>query len=309
MAHPIPYKPMLGLGKERGIAFGGGGIVLISWYVGYFHALKQKGIDLSNSDIVVGTSAGSIFGSMLLGGNLWRLRDEMDLFKDFPKLLAKLVPEVKFNPSRIRAKEMSLNVKDASLASIQSVGRAAMAARNATGEEAYQKTIARLVGIEKWPSKNLYTTAIDCYTGERLVVSESSNIAVPVACAASSSLAGGAGPTFLKDRLCMDGGTCQSSTHCDVIAGVKKALVFSLADGTRDEVKLNLRTSGFPDSLLQEIKDLQAQGTQTIHIVAGLPPGMSKIDSVMDPNLIAPYLKHGFDRGNADAAKIKAFWG
>lgn len=198
LAHPIPYTPMPGLGKERGLAFGGGGIVLISWYVGYFHALKEQGVDLSNTNIVVGTSAGSIFSSMLMNGNLWRIREEMDLFNDFPKVLAKLVPETKFNPSQMRAKEIGTNVKDASPASIQELGRAAMAARNTTGETQYQKTIEKLVGITTWPSKNLYTTANDCYTGERIVVSESSNIPNYVACAASSSLPGGAGPTFLK---------------------------------------------------------------------------------------------------------------
>ncbi|CAM3645464.1 patatin-like phospholipase family protein [Polynucleobacter antarcticus] len=298
------------MGKERGLVLGGGGIVLISWYVGYFHALKEQGLDLSNTNIAVGTSAGSIFASMLMNGNLWRIRDEMDLFNDFPKVLAKLVPETKFNQSQIRAKEIGRNVKDASPASIQELGRAAMAARNTTGEAEYQKTIERMVGISTWPSNNLYTTATDCYTGERIVVSQSSNISTSVACAASSSLAGGAGPTFLKDRLCMDGGMCATSTHCDVAAGVKKVLVFSLANGNvKDEKQFNLRTTGFPDTLLQELKDLRAQGSQVIHITAGLPPGMARIDSVMNPNLISPFMKHGFERGKAEAIKLKQFWG
>ncbi len=308
LAHPIPYKPMLGLGKERGLAFGGGGIVLISWYVGYFHALKTQGLEMNNTNIVVGTSAGSLFGSMLMNGNVWRITKELDLFKDFPNILAKLVPETQFNESQMRAKKIATTVKDASLESIQSLGRASMAARNSTGEGQYKKTVEDLIGVTTWPSKDLYITAMDCYTGERLVVSQSSNIAASIACAASSSLAGGAGPTFLKDRLCMDGGMCQTSTHTDVIAGVKKAVVFSLGDGTREEVKRNLKTTNFPDTLLQEIASLKAQGTKTMHIIAGLPPGMTKIDSVMDPNLIAPFMKYGFDRGMAEAAKLKEFW-
>lgn len=62
----------------------------MSFYTGYFHALRKNGLDLSNADIVVGTSAGSIFGSMLVSGNLYRMYDELNFFGDFPKLFSKL---------------------------------------------------------------------------------------------------------------------------------------------------------------------------------------------------------------------------
>ena len=306
LAHPIPYS--LGNGLSRGIAFGGGGIVLLSFYTGYFHALKKNGLDLSNADVVVGTSAGSIFGAMLMSGNLYRLYDELNFFGDFPALFAKLVPETKQNPSQARATHFSLIAKDASVETIQAIGRAAMAARNPGGEDTYYKTVKTIIGLSEWKSNALHITANDCYTGERIVVSRDSNIPVDVACGASSSLPGGAGPTFLKDRLCMDGGICETSTHSDVIRGVKKALVFSLGDGTANEVTQGLRTSSMPDTLLKEIEILKAQGTDTHHIVTGLAPGIDHVDSIMNPKYITPYLKYGMDRGNADANNLKSFW-
>lgn len=184
-----------------------------------------------------------------------------------------------------------------------------MAARNPGGEDAYYKTVKRIIGLSEWKSKTLHITSNDCFTGERLIVSKDSNITVDVACAASSSLPGGAGPTFLKDRLCMDGGICETSTHSDVIRGVKKALVFSLGDGTANEVTQGLRTSSMPDTLLKEIEILKAGGTDTISIVAGLAPGIDHVDSLMNPKYITPYLKFGIDRGNAGAQKLKSFWG
>jgi hypothetical protein len=42
-------------------------------------------------------------------------------------------------------------------------------------------------------------------------------------------------------------------------------------------------------------------------IVAGVPPGYQKVN-LIDPALIPVAVKYGADRGNADAAKIKAFW-
>ena len=112
-----------------------------------------------------------------------------------------------------------MSAKDASLQTILAIGRAAMAAKNPDGVDAYYKTVRKVIGMTDWRSKALHISAIDCYTGERLIISKDSGIPVDIACAASSSIAGGAGPTWLKNRLCMDGGTCETSTHSDVIRG------------------------------------------------------------------------------------------
>jgi NTE family protein len=308
LAHPIPYQNPPGTGKEKGLALGGGGLILIAFYVGYFKALRQNNINLADADVVVGTSAGSIFGSMLMSGYLWRLDAEIDLMADFPKLVSTLLPKIAPNPSQLRASGMALNAKDASPFTIQSIGHAALAARNDPNSTQAPEVISKLIGISDWASPKLYTTSNDCYTGQRLVVSHEAGIPMNVACSASASLPGGVGPTFLKDRLGMDGGICQTSTHSDVIAGVKKAIVFSLGHGTPEDIKQGLRTSGLPNTLLDEIKMLEAQGAQTKLIVAGLPPGIDHVKSILDPALIEPYLKYGHERGLADASDMAKFW-
>lgn len=308
LVHPAPFRNAFAQGKERGLALGGGGTPLIAWYVGYFNALKKSGVDLSNADVVVGTSAGSLFGAMLTSGHLWRLTDEMDLFSDFPKLLAEMMPAVQFNASQIRAQRAELSVRDASLSSIQSIGKAAMASSNPDGIANHYKVTKKLLTSSSWPSNGMFTTAIDCYTGQRVVVSKASNVPINVACAASSSAPGQVGPTFVKDRLCMDGGMSQSSTHSDVISGVRRAIVISLGDGTSNEQKQGLRLSSLPNTINQEVKDLEAGGTKTKHIVVGLPPGLNKVENLLDPRWIAPYLKFGNDRGIADVAMMRAFW-
>lgn len=309
LAHPIPYGPPPGVGKERGLVLGGGGAYLASWMAGYFTALKSKGVDVAQADIVVGTSAGSVMGATLMGGHLWGFRSKLDLLGDFPKLFAMLIPTMAPNPSQVRARHTSNTASQASPEVIQSIGSAAMAAHNPAGPTDYLTTVKRLIGEENWPSPKLYTTAVDCYSGQRIIVSHADNIPINAACAASSSLPGSMGPTWLKDRLCMDGGICQTSTHCDMVAGVKKALVISLSDGGPDAVKIGLRTSGLPNTLQQEVKALEAGGTKVVLKVVGLMPGTTSVDSLMDPKWIDPCLKNGHDRGLADAAEMAAFWG
>ena len=256
-----------------------------------------------------GRSAGSVVGAALMGGQLWRLRSELDFLGEFPKLFAMLIPTMAPNPSQLQARRITNAATQASPEVIQSIGRAAMAARNPAGPSDYLTTVKRLIGQEAWPSPKLFTTANDCYTGQRIIVSQAANIPINAACAASSSLPGSMGPTWLKDRLCMDGGICKTSTHGDVVAGVRKALIVSLTDGSSDAVKIGLRIAGLPNTLQQEVKDLEAGGTKVMLKVVGLLPGITYVDSLMNPKWIEPCLKNGHERGLADAGEMAAFWG
>jgi NTE family protein len=296
-----------GAGKQRGIALCGGGEYLLAWYMGYFRALSEGGVALNLADVIVGTSAGSIAGAAILAGALGRLHAAMDFFGKMPGLLLKLADTTQVSPSQQRAIDLALSVDNADVETIQAIGRAAMAAHNPANGAKYARTIRLLVGQSRWPSAGLYTTANDCYTGERLIVSEAAGIDVNEACAASASWPGRAGPAWLKDRYAMDGGVCQTSTHCDVIAGVKKAIVISLSDGSAAAAAQGLRLSSMPNTLPEEIASLKAGGSDVKLVVVGLPPGWSHVE-LLNHVSIKPALDYGYARGKAEAAEIKQFW-
>jgi NTE family protein len=305
LAHPIPYTPPLGVGKERGLAMSGGAIYLVSFYSGYLTSLAKNGVDLGLADVMVGTSAGTLGTYAILAGSAARMKAEMQVIGKYPASM-----NYALNPpfSSKRADYVGNNLPTASVQNIQQLGRAAMAARtNPVGE--WQALIKRLTGAgTAWPSPKFHTSAIDCYTGQRLIVGPQNGVAALTAMSASSSWPGLAGPTWVKDRLCMDGGTCATSTHSDVCGGAKRVLIVSLASGDDErDAAQGLRLSHFPNSLHQEIKDLEAGGSQVLLIVVGCPPGYSKVNLV-DPALIPVAIEFGTNRGVSDAAKIKAFW-
>ena len=105
-----------------------------------------------------------------------------------------------------------------------------MAADNQVNGNAVDRLAGLLTGDSRtdWPVAKMYTTANDCYTGERLVVGQEAarknNIPLAHAAAASSSLPGVIGPTLLGQRYCMDGGISRTWAHTDVVAGSKRAL-------------------------------------------------------------------------------------
>jgi NTE family protein len=283
---PVPADRSFGRGKDRALALGGGGEYFAAWMLGFAHGLHAEGVPYEMPDVIVGTSAGSVVGSTIAGGHLERLTREFDFFGDFPRILAALVPTPKPNPGQMRALDICRTVGDGSLQTIQSIGRGAMAARNPLVSK-LQDMIELMTGNRSWPSPKFHATTMDCYTGERLVVSEQSNIPIPHAVSASMSLSGIFGPTWIGDRICMDGGMCPTSTHSDLLAGARRALVVSLTDGSPGS---GPRFSNIPNGIQQEIRNLEAAGTRTLLIAAN--PGQVNLVS---PAEIGPALKAGYD--------------
>jgi NTE family protein len=240
LARPLPSKPVvsdLARGVDRSLVLGGGGEYYVAWYCGFFHGLYEQGVDLSIADMVVGTSAGAYAGSSLTSGHFQRLRMEFDFFGYLPSLFAKLAPVTSPNLSQRRAQEINASVKDGSTASIRAIGCAALAADNRLNGVAVDRLAGLLTGDSRtdWPVAKMYTTANDCYSGERLVIGQMAArrnaIALSHGAAASSSLPGVIGPTLLGQRYCMDGGIARDWAHTDVVAGSRRALVITLTNG------------------------------------------------------------------------------
>jgi NTE family protein len=292
---PIPADPSLGKGKDRALVLGGGGEYFIAWLIGFAHGLSSAGVPYELADIIVGTSAGAVVGCALAANHIGLLEDDIAFFGEFPKVLAVLVPTKAANPSQIRARETAEATRDGSLAAIQSIGRAAMAARNPSVID-LQLMIDVLSLDQSWPSPKLYVTTTDCYSGERLVVAQASRVPISHAVCASVSLPGVFGPTWIGDRLCMDGAMNATSTHVDLIAGAKRALVVALTDPRQ-------RFSHIPNDIEQELKHAEAAGTRTLLIAAD--PGKVHLLSAAE---IEPALRAGHDRAVREAERIKAFW-
>lgn len=306
---PIATKPTvssLAKGLDRTMVLGGGGEYYIAWYCGFFHGLYEAGLDMANMpEMVVGTSAGSYMGSSLLSGEFYRLRTEFDFFGKFPEIFSKMAPVATPNLSQMRADKVNMSATDGSIETRRTIGAAALAADNKLNSDRIEKLAALLTGDSKtsWPPKRMFTTGIDCYTGERLVVGQQTakknNIALAHGAAASSSLPGVAGPTLLGQRYVMDGGICSNPAHVDLVAGSKRALIITLTNGITGAILTTI-----PHLITQNIKDVEATGTKVKWIIAGTPEGVN----LLDPKQIAGALRTGYDRAKVEASKIKEFW-
>lgn len=306
---PIAVKPTpskFAIGLDRTLVLGGGGEYYVAWYCGFIHGLLEAGLDMVNlPEMVVGTSAGAYIGSSLLSGEFARLRTEFDFFGKFPEILAKIAPLSSPNLSQLRADKINMSATDGTIETLRTIGAAALAADNKVNGHKVEKLAALLTGDSKkdWPAARMFTTGIDCYTGERLVISQASarknNIPLAHGTAASSSLPGIIGPTLLGQRYVMDGGICSNPAHVDVVAGSKRALIITLTDGITGATLTSI-----PHPIAQNIKDIESTGTKVKWIVAGTPPGIN----LVDPKEIGRALKAGYERSKLEAPNIKVFW-
>jgi NTE family protein len=309
LARPVPDVPTpsdLARGLDRTLVLGGGGEYYVAWYCGFFHGLMERGIDpAAQAEMVVGTSAGAYAGSSLTSGHFRHLHSTFEFFGKFPALFATMAPVSAANASQQRAREINAKVTSGDPASIRAIGHAALAADNSVNGDSVERLAWLLTGDSRtdWPPSKMYTTANDCYTGERLVVGQKvarrNSISLARAAGASSSLPGTIGPTLVGQRYCMDGGISKAWAHTDLVAGSKRALVITLTNGYEGSL-----LTGIPHNIYDEIKALEATGTKAKLIIAGTPPGVN----LLDPRQIEPALKAGYKRAGVEAAGIKKFF-
>jgi NTE family protein len=297
-----------GSGKQRGIAFGGGGEWFVAWTLSFLAAAKLRGVDLGTADITVGTSAGSIVGAFLTDDRLWRGAAEMDILASHPAVLTRMVRTSTGHASQQRAADLLAGATSTDRPAVIEIGRAAMASRNAPVDD-YERSLRLMLGHGKWPSPAHHVTAVDCYTGERVIIDHARGVPIATACAASSSLPGVNGPVWIGDRYCMDGGIGTSSTHPDLLAGAERAVIFSMMSLTAGQAAARTGSFGFaerlhPGTARREADDLAAAGTRTLLVAANPDP---EID-FMDPAQLAAAIEDGRARATSMIDDLAAVW-
>ncbi len=300
LALPRDFGASYGRDVDRGLCLGGGGLYFVAWQVSYLQTLANLGIRFDAADRVVGTSAGSIVASSLVGGKLKRLHSEVSLLSKFPALVSTLAPASTLSPSQQRALDLFIKATDGEPATVEEIGRAALAAATPK-PEFMRRNIALIMGTGPWTSPALHITCVDAYTAERCVVTKDSLTPVSRAVAASSAVPGVFAPQPIGDRRCMDGGVSGTGTHLDLFGGAKRVLILALTDGS--DVTEGMMTS-HPGAGLQELEDLKESGAEVIFRV----PSEVDLTQLMEPRSVPKALALGAAQAKDDAGELAAFW-
>jgi NTE family protein len=231
---------------KRALVLAGGGVVGIAWETGVLLGIADESPSaaraLLDSDVLVGTSAGSAVAAQIGSGC-----PVADLF-------ARQVQE--------SSAEIDPGIEGASVAAVTDLFLAAMSEPNSTvsqkrqrigavalatetvAEPVRREVIAHRLPTHDWPERVLRVTAIDIVTGKLVVLDRHSGVDLVDAVAASCAVPGAWPPVTIGGRRYMDGGI-GSSINLDVADDCDLAVVLVPAgasapspfgDGTAAEI-------------------------------------------------------------------------
>ncbi|MCS5718845.1 patatin-like phospholipase family protein [Herbiconiux sp. CPCC 205763] len=297
--HPAPAR-------DRALVLGGGGSAGNAWLIGVLAGLDDAALDVTDADLIIGTSAGSTAAAQIAGAT------PAELYADI--LTAPTPPPnrpVVSNGSRgfVGSPDDQLRRMAEIIAASQDVadmsrrqGAAALskdAVSDGSEHERWRATVASRLPSEEWPDRAMQITAVDAHSGEPVVFDRSSGVELVDAVAASC--AGGFAYRIGGGRY-IDGGYRRSSENADLAAGYGRVLVLSPLGGR------TLLPLDWGMQLAVQVDELRAGGSQVETV---LPDGASLEAfgaGMMDLSTRPAAAHAGFAQGRTIAPRLVAFW-
>lgn len=209
--------------SRRALVLGGGGVAGIAWETGVLCGIADASPAaarlLLDSDVLVGTSAGSAVAAALSSG-----RTPQDLFaRQVSRTSAEMDPGVDIVALTARFSSAMSGPDRSPRQQRQRIGEVALLAET-VAEPVRRAVIAARLPAHNWPDRVLRITAIDVGTGERVVFQRDSGVDLVDAVAASCAVPGAWPPVTIAERRYMDGGI-GSTINLDVAGDCAAALV------------------------------------------------------------------------------------
>ncbi|MEO7070770.1 MAG: patatin-like phospholipase family protein [Nostocoides sp.] len=208
---------------SRALVLGGGGATGIAWLGGLLIGLRDLGLDLTDADTMIGTSAGAVVAAHARTGD--------DLEEGFASFLGGqvAVPSAAFrtrDAARFMVAQALPGQARSGRALLGRAGvRAAHRARSAT-EEAWVAAVGHDLAGKPWPEGRLLITAVDALTGTSVVFDNDSGVPLERAMAASCAVPGIYPPVHVNGRAYVDGGV-RTVTNADLARGHERVIVLA----------------------------------------------------------------------------------
>ena len=277
---------------KRGLVLGGGGVLGAAWMTGALCALEEvHGFDPTTVDVIVGTSAGSVVGSLLAAGITPRqLADHQRGIPVAEGPLAGFSWDYERATGGARPSRPRLLGPGSGALIRSSVGRlrrmpatAVLSAWVPEGTGSLERVghlIDAITPMGEWSSHpNLWIVAMDYQDGTRVAFGKAGAPAAPLSQAvmASCAIPGWFAPITIDRRRYVDGGAC-SATNADLVARFGLDEVFVLApmvsfamdrpDQVLARLERRVRTS-VTRRCLHEVEKVRAGGAEVVVVGPG----------------------------------------
>ncbi|GIF31570.1 patatin [Actinoplanes utahensis] len=219
----------------------------IAWHLGLLCGLQRAGVPLGDADTVIGTSAGSVVGTLLTAG----VDLEQAVARQEHEVAPRQAAPRSGNDDWMAAMAVLADPSVPAQQARAQVGAMALAASTAD-EERYLARMRSLLPVGDWPSSALRVVVVDTADGRDVVLDADSGAPLLHAVAASCAVPGLMPPVTIGDRRYMDGGV-RFGAGADLATGVDRLVVIApLAFLSRDRIVAEMAETGAGRTLLIE---------------------------------------------------------
>ncbi|TPI18353.1 patatin-like phospholipase family protein [Mesorhizobium sp. B4-1-1] len=211
------------LSKTRGaLILAGGGYVASSWEIGLVTGMADSGLDVRDTDLLVGTSAGARVAVDLTSGRSLKEFYQQRVGPDGPSL--EQPPQIDW--ARIRAGVDDARQSGGSPTEIlRRYGQLALVVGAGTASDR-RATVSRQLSSRTWPKQRVLIPAVNAETGERRAFDRESGIDLVDAIIATTA-SFGSPAMFFDGHHYIDGGY-YSSDNADLAIGYERILILAL---------------------------------------------------------------------------------
>jgi NTE family protein len=291
---------------ERALVLGGGGSAGNAWLIGVIAGLFDAGLDVTEADLIIGTSAGSTAAAQITSATPTELLAAILSAAPQPRTapVGSDGGRVRMGPAASHMERTSRIIAAAEDAADmrRRMGEAALemdAASDGSGQPRWRATVAARLPSQHWPEQSMLITAVNAYTGEPVVFDRHSGVDLVDAVAASC--ASGFAYSIGSSRY-IDGGYRSNADNADLAAGYGRVLVLSPFGG-RSRTPLD-----WGMHLATQVDELRARGSRVETIFPDSDSEHMFGANAMDPSLRPPAARAGYRQGRALAEQLTEFW-
>jgi NTE family protein len=293
----------------RALVLGGAGAAGNAWEIGVVAGLFEAGLDVTEADLIIGTSAGSTVAAQITSGTR-----PTELLAD---ILAPAPPSptgpagssrgrAPIGPTSDHMDRTSAVIGAAADAADmrRRMGAAALAtdaASDSSAQTRWRAVVAARLPSQHWPRRPLLIPAVDAHTGKPVVFDRKSGVDLVDAVAASTSNGFGVPPYSIGGNRYINGGY-RRNENADLAAGYARVLVLSPFGGrSRHPLDWGMHLS-------TQVDELRARGSRVETIFPDSESEHLFGANAMDPSLRPAAARAGHNQGTALAPQLTEFW-
>jgi NTE family protein len=273
--------------------------------IGVIAGLFDAALDVTEADLIIGTSAGSTAAAQITSASPTQLIAAILAAAPQPRTgpIGSDGGRVPIGPVANHMERTSRIIAAAEDAADmrRRMGAAALdmdAASDGSGQTRWRATVAARLPSQRWPEQALLITVVDAHTGEPVVFDRHSGVDLVDAVAASTA---GGPPYSIGDHRYIDGGY-RSIENADLAAGYGRVLVLSPFGGRSRHPR------EWGTHLAAQVDELRARGSRVETIFPDSNSEHMFGANAMDLSLRPPAARAGYDQGRALAEQLTEIW-